>query len=83
MDAPFIFIGTYRLREGKAEGFLDSQIFRPSSVKGNSSCGRPRDGFSCAPSAWMPTWAPAAGTQIPEISRRGAGAGFSPFRSKS
>ena len=65
------------------EGFRAIHVFRPSGVKGNSSCGLPRAGFSWAPSAWTPTCAPAAGIQIPPISRRGAGPGFSPFRSKS
>src|SRR6185503_8235252 len=64
-------------------GLWDRNAARPSGVYGSSCSGFPSEGICWAPLALMPADALAAGSQTPEISRRGAGAGFSPLKSKS
>src|SRR5258705_2318924 len=64
-------------------GLWDRNAALPSGVYGSSCSGFPSEGISWAPLALTPAPAPAAGSQTPEISRRGAGAGFSPLKSKS
>src|SRR5258705_1246525 len=64
-------------------GLWDRNAALPSGVYGSSCSGFPSEGINWAPLALTPAPAPAAGSQTPEISRRGAGAGFSTFKSKS
>src|SRR6266850_3627457 len=64
-------------------GLWDRNAALPSAVYGNSCSGFPSEGICCAPFALIPAPAPAAGSHTPEMSRRGAGAGFSPLKSKS
>src|SRR6185503_7736122 len=64
-------------------GLWDRNAALPSGVYGSSCSGFPSEGICWAPLALMPADALAAGSHTPEISRRGAGAGFSPLKSKS